>query len=270
VRAWTEGAITARFANPNYLRDAVTKALNRHVLSRTAGPIDAGDITGRLDAALGGDRRSQGMGSATLRVAIVGAPRQVVLSAARLDDGALQEQLEQTALYGATAVLERVGAFTPVSRAGRSSSPQDNSRLTIDGLGTIAVTMPAQRPRKERDWMPSLIHEDVRDAVMRSLRYGMATLDTLLDPYARMSDLAIGASPRDIGHRGWQTRAERDREPNRAPLDMRGEEIVTVRLEPLTRKRPAARQGLDAIASDLTARLRRAATECRRRTRGRN
>src|SRR5205823_4645886 len=127
----------------------------------------AGDITGRLDAALGGDRRSHGMGSATLRVAIVGAPRQVVLSAARLDDGALQEQLEQTALYGATAVLERGGGIHTGVEGGAIVISQDNSRLTIDGLGTIAVTTPAQRPRNERDWMPSLIDEDVRDAVMR-------------------------------------------------------------------------------------------------------
>jgi hypothetical protein len=109
--------------------------------------------------------------------------------------------------------------------------------------------------------MPTLIDEDVRDAIAAALRYGLTTLDTLLDPYARLSDLAVGASLREPGYLGWRTRAERDRDPNRAPMNMRGHEEVAVRLEPLTRKRPAARQGLDAIARDLTAMLRRAARE---------
>jgi len=261
VRAWTQGASTGRFTSADDLRDSVTKALNRHVLSRAAGPIDAQDINDRLDAALGGDRRSRGVGDATLTVAIIGAPRQVVLSPARLDEGPLQEQLEQTALYGVTAVLERGGSIRTSVEGGAIAIVQDNSRVTIDGLGTIAVTARAQRPRGERDWMPTLIEEDVRDAVARALRYRLTMLDTLLDPYGRLSDLAVGASLPDIGHRGWQTRAERDREPGRAPVNMRGQDVVTVRLEPLTRKRPTARQGLDAIAGDLTVMLRRAAAE---------
>ncbi len=44
-------------------------------------------------------------------------------------------------------------------------------------------------------------------------------------------------------------------------MNMRSHESVSARLDPLTRKRPAIRTQVDAIASELTATLRRAATE---------
>ncbi len=68
---------------------------------------------------------------------------------------------------------------------------QAEARVSIDGLGTIAVRTPAQAPRGERDWMPTVIDEDMRDSIARSLRYAMATLDRL-DQYARLSDTSDG------------------------------------------------------------------------------
>ena len=40
VRQWSAGASTGSFKDPDELRDAVTKALNRYERSRSAGPID--------------------------------------------------------------------------------------------------------------------------------------------------------------------------------------------------------------------------------------
>jgi hypothetical protein len=93
VREWSVGVSTGGFTNPDELRDAVTKALNppRAVADRRTNRSDRGRAP-RLDAALTGDRR--GGGNPTLQVAVVGAPRQVVLTAGTLDDVALQEELE--------------------------------------------------------------------------------------------------------------------------------------------------------------------------------
>jgi len=258
VREWAAGANTGSFRDADMLRDSVTQALSRHERTRSAGPIDLAEIAGRLEAAMAGQRGRSG--SPVLCVALVGAPRQVVLTAGQLEDGTLQAELEREALYGATAVLERGARTRTAAERGALVIAQEDRRVTIDGLGAIAIWTPAQRPRDERDWMPTLIDEDVRDAIAHALRYGHATLDRL-DPYERLADIAVGATIRDLGHLGWRTRAERDRSPNTTPMNMRGQETVSARLEPLSRKRPAVRQQGDDIARDLTAILRRAATE---------
>ena len=258
VRQWAAGANTGRFRDADTLRDSVTQALSRHERTRNAGPVDQAEIAGRLDAAMAA-QRGRG-GSPVLYVALVGAPRQVLLTAGQLEDGALQAELEREALYGASAVLERGARTRTAVERGALVIAQDDRRVTIDGLGAIAVCTTAQRPRDERDWMPTLIDEDVRDTIAGALRYGLATLDRL-DPYERLADIAIGATIRELGHLGWRTRAERDRSPNTASMNMRGHETVSARLEPLSRKRPAVRQQIDNIARDLTAILRRIAAE---------
>lgn len=257
VRGWSAGATTGRFRSADDLRDGVTTALKRLELSRAAGPVDPGEIGTRLDAALTPDRR--GRGDPTLRVALVGAPRQVVLSPGQLDDSARQRALERDALYGDAAVLQHGAQTRTRVEGGALVITQDRARVAIDTLGTISVTTPAQTPRDERDWMPTIIDEDVRDAIALAVRYGLATLDQL-DPYERVTGLAIAAALQNLGSLGWRTRAERDRSPNSASMNIHSVESVTARLDPLTRKRPAVRQQTDAIARDLTALLRRDAT----------
>lgn len=253
VRAWTGGVTTGRFRGPDDLRDAVTQALYRHALARTVGPVDGADLRMRLDAATGGGPR--GIGSPTLHVALVGGPRQLVLSPAQLDDQILQRDLERDALYGDTAPLVR-GEQTKTRVDGDALViTQEHGRVSIDTLGTISVVVAAQRPRDNRDWMPTLIDEDVQESIALSMRYAMAAMDKL-DGNERLTDIAIAAVLRDLGHMGWRTRAERDRSPNAAPMNMRGAEVVSANLEPLTRKRPALRQQVDSISRDLTAILR--------------
>lgn len=256
ARGWSGGVLTGRFRGQDDLREAITKALHRYALARAAGPIDAGDIEARLDRATADERR--GAGTPMLHVAIVGAPRQIVLAPAQLDDQSLQRDLERDAIYGDAAPLARGMQTKTRVEADALVIAQDPARVSVDTLGTIAVATTAQRPRDERDWMPTLIDEDVRDAIAVAVRYAIATLDRL-DPYERLTDLAIAAALRELGHLGWRTRAERDRSPNSAPMNMRGAEVVTARTEPLTRKRAAVRQQVDAVARDLTATLRRKA-----------
>jgi len=257
VRGWSGGATTGRFRGADDLRDSVTTALKRLELARAVGPADPDEIGSRLDAALASDRR--GRGSPMLHVAVVGAPRQVVLSPGQLDDVARQRELERDALYGETAVLQHGAETRTKLEGGALVITQEHGRVLIDTLGTLVVVTPAQRPRDERDWMPTIIDEDVRDAIALAVRYGLSTLDKL-DPYERVTDLAIAAAIRELGSLGWRTRAERDRSPNSAPMNIHSAESVTARLDPLTRKRPAARQQAESIARDLTAVLRRDAT----------
>lgn len=119
VQQWSAGTTTGRFATANDLRDAVTQALHRHERTRNAGPTDPGDISLRLDAAMA-DRDRRTSGTPELLVAVVGAPRQVVLTASGLDDATLQAELERDALYGGAAVLVRAAETRTSAKAERS------------------------------------------------------------------------------------------------------------------------------------------------------
>ncbi len=260
VRDWAGGASTGGFREPDDLRDAVTTALGRLERSRSAGPVDPRDIEARLDAATTAERR--GTGNPTLHVALVGAPRQTVLSASQTDDAALQRDLERDALYGDVAVLPRETATRTRAVGGAIVIAQDQARVTIDSLGSITVVTPAKRPREHGDWMLELIEEELRQDITRDISYALTTLDRVLDPHERLSDIAIAAVLRDVGYSGWTTRAARDRNPNRnSGMSINGREVIAARAEPLTRKRAAARAQVSAIAGDITATLRRAAKE---------
>jgi hypothetical protein len=260
VRQWSSGANTGRFRDADDLRDAVTTALNRHERSRSAGAIDPSEISARLESATVGERR--GSSNGTLLVALVGAPRQTVLSASQMDDASLQRDLERDAVYGDAAVLPRGNATTTRVVGGVIVVAQEGgARVSIDARGTITVMTPANRPRERDDWMPALIEEDLREDIAQAIRFALATLDRVLDRNERLSDIAITAVIRDPGHAGWRTRAERDRNPNRSEINMHAKEVITARLDPLTRKRAAARQQVEHLAADLTATLRREATE---------
>lgn len=260
VREWSSGALTGRFRGADDLRDAVTTALGRLERSRSAGPVDAGTIVARLDAATTAERR--GSGDPTLHVAVVGAPRQTVLSASQLDDATLQRDLERDALYSDVAVLPRETETRTRASGGAIVIAQERARVTVDASGSITVMTPAKRPRERGDFIFDLVEDDLREDIARAITYALAMLDRVLDPHERLSDLAIAAVLRDVGYAGWTTRAARDRNPNRSSgVSMRTHEVITARSEPLTRKRAAVRARVDAIAGDLTALLRRGATE---------
>ena len=209
---------------------------------------------------MAGERRGSG-GDGTLRVALVGAPRQTVLSASQMDDASLQRDLERDAVYGETAVLPRGSATAARAVGGMILVTQDAARVTIDAHGTITIVRPATRPRERGDWVPALVEEDLREDIAQAIRFALSTLDRVLDPNERLSDVAIAAVLRDVGYAGWSTRAERDRNPNRIAMNMNAKEVIGARLDPLTRKRAAARQQVEPMAAELTAILRREATE---------
>jgi hypothetical protein len=260
VRDWSSGALTGRFRDGDDLRDAVTTALGRLERSRSAGPVDARDLEARLDAATTAERR--GSGDPTLHVAVVGAPRQTVLSASQLDDAGLQRDLERDALYSDVAVLPRETETRTRASGGAIVIGQDRARVTIDASGSITVVTPAKRPRERGEFMFDLVEDDIREGIARAITYALTTLDRVVDPHERVSDLAIAAALRDVGYAGWTTRAAAERNPNRSSgVSLRGHEVISARAEPLTRKRAVARAQADAIARDLTAILRRAATE---------
>jgi Domain of unknown function (DUF4062) len=255
VRQWSGGASTGRFREADDLRDAVTKALSRHERSRSAGAVDPSEIGARLEAATAGKRRGGGDGA--LHVALVGAPRQTVFSAIQMDDASLQRDLERDTVYGDAAVLPRGSATTTRVVGGVIVVTQEDARVTIDSLGTITIVTPAKRRGRRENWMPALIEEDLLEDIAQAIRFALTTLDRVVDPKERLSDVAIAAVLRDVGYAGWHTRAERDR----TEMNINAKEVISARLDPLTRKRAAARQQVERMVADLTAMLRRGATE---------
>lgn len=178
-----------------------------------------------------------------------------------MDDASLQRDLERDAVYGEAAVLPRGSTTTARVIGGVIVVTQEDARVTIDAHGTITIVTPAKRRRERGDWMPALIEEDLREDIGQAIRFALSTLDRVLDPNERLSDVAIAAVLRDVGYAGWHTRAERDRNPNRTEMNINAKEVISARLDPLTRKRAAARQQVERMAADLTAMLRREATE---------
>ena len=104
VQDWAQGHYTNSFADPDRLRDAVTRALHDLELAHATGPVDPDEMLQRAIALLPDERHGHS-GSARLALALTGGPVQTVLRPAELEAPALRERLQQMALFGESAVL---------------------------------------------------------------------------------------------------------------------------------------------------------------------
>jgi hypothetical protein len=197
--------------------------------------------------------------SPQLILAVVGGPHQQVLRPAELEDPELARTVQREALFGDHAVLD-ASHGTEVRIEGTALTlRQSEGSVTVDQTGSVMVGQPPRRatPRAVAE-LPALIEEDIRDALLRGVRFAGWALGRI-DPTHRLTHVAVVAHLASAGYMAWRTRAEHQASPNAGQIAMGGQD-PTVTLTPATRHRQALTHDADRIAEDLVALLRRTRT----------
>lgn len=246
VQGWTTGHFSARFRDPDGLRDAVTVAIRDFELAQAVGPVDEREMLSRAHALLPDDRQS---GGARLILVVAAGPRQQVVRPRELEAPQLEEALTQEALFGSIRILDRTAGTRPTIRNDALVIEQENASIFLDQLGTVRIIVSIERPRSRGDYGLAgvAIQEDVEELLQRMLRFVAFTLDRV-DPPLRLSDVVPVVSLQ--GAMTWRTRAEHLRSPNSYPVRLSTEAAV-VSLMPARRHRAALSHEAAAIAEDL-------------------
>jgi len=256
VGGWEGGQYRESFDTAASLRAAVTRAMHQWELSQQAGPVDEAELAARASALLPGSL-AYAPGSPRLHVVVTGGPVQQVLRPSALDDSALQQAMEQEALYGARPVFDRTQGVQPSVDGITLSIRQQNAEITVNEQGSVRVSRPGRDAGSQSaSSVPSLIEEDVLDRVAAAIRYAGWLLEHI-DPAHRLSRVALGCRLDGVGYMPWRTRAEVADSPIRANMNLSGRE--SAESEPVVLPRAALLQDVARQAEDITVRLRRQA-----------
>lgn len=251
VESWVGGTLRTGFTDPAGLRRAVTKALHRLGVSLAQGAPDADEMASRARAQLDRGHSSE----ALIALALAAGPRQTILRSTEIEKSELGRWVLQALLFGGHAVFDerqRNDVRTDAQALEITQERGTGFRLNVEGA--LRLVLPARRGEAGR-WDFALIEEDVREALVRSLRLAAQILDHV-DPTERLTRVALAAATPGAEHMGWQTRAEAATSGGSIRIAMSGGDAV-VQLSPPDRARAALTFEAESIAEDLTLLLRR-------------
>lgn len=255
VEAWATGHVRVGFSTLEDLRVKLTRALHEHELAASAGPVDEGEMVERARQMLPGRRVFTSSPQLILTVAC--GPHQQVLRPSELEDPMLARDMQREALFGEHPVLD-ASQGTDMSIQGTALTLRQNEGFVeVDQTGSLSVGCPARQEKSRTSLeLPALIVEDVRDRLVRAVRFAGWVLDRI-DPTHRLTDMAVMAHIAGGGYMPWRTRAEHQASPNAGQVGLGGDD-TTVTLVPARRHRQALTHEADQIAEDLVTLLQRA------------
>lgn len=254
VQEWAHGSLTASFSTADDLHDVVLRGVHDLELSKAVGTADPAEILKRANQGLPDLSRSYG-GSAALHLAVAGGPRQQILRPSLIEDHDFIEKVMQLAMFGGERALDPSLGTDHAIVEGKLEVVQKGAKITLDELGTIAVSTEWDRSPRRYESLSALIEEDVVDQIESTIRFLAALLDEI-DPVHRLSEVAVLAHQTTGGFMGWQTRSEAsDRSGGISVSGTSSPE--TVGLTPPTRPRAALTHEARAIADDLMVLIRR-------------
>ena len=251
VQAWGSGLYTARYSDPEDLRDAVTSALHQLELSRKTGPVDPVEMLARAKQSF--PRRTGS--DARLIVCVVGAPAQQILRPADIEEPALAKDLTRELLFGTVALFHpRQGTQDRIADD-RLEVVQDDRSVAIDPMGTVTIQLPAQEDGNG-SFMLGLLEEFVMEQAEAALRFADWLL-AKVDPTHRIQEVAPVVGLVGASHLGWKTRDEQRRSPNTASIGLGSGDEIEVHLQPPNRRREVLHTDPRRLAEDLLVLLRR-------------
>jgi hypothetical protein len=254
VQEWASGRYTADFRNSTELNEAVIESLHRVEVDRATGASDESELVGRAEHLIPESRTSRDV---SICLVVAGGPRQQILRPVELEREQLHKELRKEALFGDLAVLDPSQGSEVRITGDQLEIAQETDSLMVDQLGTIRVIQVPDREDDHSSWSGHvLIEEDVQAAVERGILFASWVLDRI-DPRGRLSRVAPVLSMLGAGYHAWKTRAQQRKDPNRSSISMRGESVLTVRLSPPSRPRPALKTQAADLAEDFTTLLRR-------------
>lgn len=254
VEAWAAGRFRESFSTPEELTRKVIRGL--HDLS-IAGPADETEMRARAEAAMPQPREGFGVSSSTLVVAVAAGPRRQVLRPAEIENRSLIRRIQQEAMFGDDAPLSANAATEPRVAGSRLRIAQAEAEVTVDEDGTVTIVQPAIGIRhRDRSTLPSIVEEDLQDALTHALRFVSWVLEQI-DPLHRVTDIVAVAAVQGAASTPWRTRAEIAASPNSGSFSVNPTPSTPVAPNPALRRRSSLAHDAQRIAEDLVVLLRR-------------
>jgi hypothetical protein len=253
VQGWEGGIFRGSFSTPQELTVALTRALHDLELANAVGPVNQQDLKQRVLALLPTERRGYSSGSATLSLAVAGAPLQSILRPVEIETPELADALHQAALFGERRIFDfSMGVQRQIDGdALVLTQERGSSRLLLNEQGSVLVTLPV---RESSRMMPELVHEFVQEQISNALGYASWVLERV-DPTQRLTHIAAALCLSNANHLGWRSQRESEENPNRISLSAAGSgERAPVEV---SRTRAALRLDSARIVEDLIIPLRR-------------
>jgi hypothetical protein len=210
VQAWEGGLFRSGFIDAADLQDGITRALHDFTLANAVGPIDQDQLVSQAVALIPQDQRGQSS-STSLEVSIVGGPTQRTLRPLQMEDPALGEHLEQSALYGENRLFDRTrGSVVNLDGSDLVVGQERGASIRLTEQGSMLFRLSLE-DAESRDRMGGfgglvIIEEVVRERLGAALGYAAATIERI-DPTQRLTHLGVAAHISGAQYRAWQTRA---------------------------------------------------------------
>jgi hypothetical protein len=254
IQIWAGGHMTENFADPEGLREAVTRQLHHLELSQQVGNADPEEIQARAMKLVPDPERHRHKDALVLAVA--GGPRQSILRPAVIESTALFEELLRGAQFGQYRVFDTRQGTQRVVRDDALTLEQPDASVYLNEEGSVRVMLPARDSQGDRlASLPAIIHEDIEERLVHAIGYVDCVLRHV-DPTNRLTRVAIAAAVLGGDHFGWRTREEHARSPNSIQMNPWATGGA-VGLSPPDRARGALRGNARDIAENLAIRLRR-------------
>jgi hypothetical protein len=255
VQSWNSGVYTGTYADPEGLKEAITRMLHEHELALAAGSADEEEMLARASALIPDTRSSYG---ASLSVVVVGGPPRTVLSPSQLEDTELVRTLIQDALFGSVPIFDPAHGTANRREGGTLLLEQEGSSILVNEQGSVRVVQPAMDlGARSSTWSLVLIEEEINDRIERGLRFTGSVLDRI-DPLRRLADIVAIVSLHGAGTSGWRTRAEHQQNASAGvQINIGTSDPIEARLSPTRRRRAALTNDATRMARDLTVLLRR-------------
>lgn len=175
------------------------------------GPVDQDQLVAQAIAMIPADRRNNSSAT-TLEIAIVGGPTQRVLRPLQMEDAALGEHMEQSALYGENRLFDRTKGSVVQREGSDLLVGQDRGasvRLTEQGAMLFRLTLEDTTSRDRMGGFGEMviIEEVVRERLGAALGYAAATIERV-DASQRLTHLGVAAQITGAEYRAWRTRAQ--------------------------------------------------------------
>lgn len=249
---WIVGRLTDTFREPDDLRSKVTRALHQHALREKGDPLEPSELIERARSRI---PRQPHRSSSHLHVIVAGGPRQELIPPSTLDDTAFAQSIMQRALFGPEPVFSPEQGTRTRLRRGHLQLEQDAASIVLSEDGTVVVSIPAVR-RESSFLLPAIIEEDMRSALVETLRFIRWLLDEA-DPLRRVSHVVVLGAIEGGSMLGWRTREEHAANPNAMTMPMHQSDLVVVPEEPNVRSRAQLNANVDQLVDDLLTRFRR-------------
>ena len=261
VQNWERGQYTGTFASADDLQTKVTRGLHELLMTQVTTAINEEDLVERAREPIPDQTHGLLGGGPLLVVSVAGNLTQVIRPF-ELESDELDGFLKREALTGSEPVLDTAfGTSRSISGDTATLAQQETGAyVSLSQAGNIVVAVPA---RDEGNWasgIPAIIVEHVEELISRALRFIGGVLDHVDQP-RRISHVAIITAVLNSGSRPWRTREEQAQSPNFATMNYLSRDRLEASPTPPTKPRAALIREAESLSEDLTAILRRQATE---------